>query len=212
MHDIAQYLPGIFLAFAALLVGVISPGPALLALMGISLGHGRRAGRYFALGIGTGSLTIGLLTLTGLSALLAGWADAMNVIRIAGGCYLLWMGLKSLRSATRPHQVAPIADTDTDISPLHYYTRGLGLHLTNPKAILTWMAIISIGFHSGAPLWVGIVIVLGCSSISTLMHSFYAVAFSTRTVTGFYRRAARWIDGALGIFFTGLGLRLIFGR
>ena len=91
--EIGQYLPGILLSYAALLVGLISPGPALLGLMGVSLDQGRRAGQHFALGIGTGSFSIGLLTLTGLSAVLATYADAMTAIRIFGGLYLLWMSI-----------------------------------------------------------------------------------------------------------------------
>lgn len=212
--DIAPYLPGIFLAYAALLMGLISPGPALLGLMGVSLERGRRAGHCFAIGIGAGSLCIGILTLTGLSALLASWADDMTVIRIAGGIYLLWMAFKAFRSAFRPVQPASdaIARDDKAISPVGYFGRGLGLHLTNPKAILTWIAIISIGFADGTPIWVGWVIVIGCGTISTLVHFAYATAFSTAPAISLYRRAARWINGLLGVFFAAVGIRLLAGR
>ncbi|RCK43466.1 lysine transporter LysE [Thalassospira profundimaris] len=212
MAEFLTYLPGILLAYAAFMVGLISPGPALMALMGVSLGDGRRAGRYFALGIGSGSFCIGILTLSGLSALLLAYADAMYAIRIAGGCYLLWMAFKALKAAARPAPVSAKADTDPQQSAAHYFSRGLALHLTNPKAILTWIAIISIGFHPGAPLWVGLVIVASCGLISTLVHLFYATAFSTRPVIALYRRLARWINAILGVFFAALGLKLIFSR
>ncbi|WP_339861626.1 LysE family translocator [Thalassospira alkalitolerans] len=212
--NISLYLPGILLAYAALMMGLISPGPALLGLMGVSLERGRRAGHCFAIGIGTGSLCIGILTLTGLSALLATWANAMTVIRIAGGLYLLWLAFKAFRSAFRPKQVAgdTITPDGKHISGMGYFTRGLSLHLTNPKAILTWIAIISIGFADGTPLWVGWVIVLGCGTISTLVHFAYATAFSTRPAISLYRRAARWINGILGVFFAAVGIRLLAGR
>ena len=101
LTEITQYLPGILLSYLALLVGVISPGPALLGLMGVSLDRGRLAGQSFALGIGTGSFSIGLLTLTGLSAVLAAYADAMTAIRIFGGLYLLWLSYRAFRTAFR---------------------------------------------------------------------------------------------------------------
>lgn len=212
MAEIQSYLPGILLAYAALLVGLISPGPALVALMGVSLGEGRRAGRFFALGIGSGSFCIGAITLSGLSALLAAYADAMYAIRIVGGCYLLWLAFKALKSATRPARPDVVAE-NTPLRPAaDYFSRGLALHLTNPKAILTWIAIISIGFHPGAPIWVGMIIVGGCAAISTTMHLVYATAFSTRPVIAVYRRMARWIDGALGVFFAAIGLKLIFSK
>ncbi|WP_339780901.1 LysE family transporter [uncultured Thalassospira sp.] len=212
MAELQMYLPGILLAYAALLVGLISPGPALMALMGVSLGDGRRAGRFFALGIGSGSFCIGVITLSGLSALLVAYADAMYAIRIAGGCYLLWLAYKAFKSAARPATVAAKADNDPQQSPAHYYSRGLALHLTNPKAILTWIAIISIGFQPGAPLWVGMAIVAGCGLLSTGIHLFYATAFSTRPVIALYRRMARWINGILGLFFAAIGLKLLFNR
>ena len=215
LAEFGQYLPGILLSYAALLVGLISPGPALLGLMGVSLDQGRRAGQHFALGIGTGSFSIGLLTLTGLSAVLATYADAMTAIRIFGGLYLLWMSHRAFRTAFRK---APSAQTcaaaldAAQISGRGYYFRGLGLHLTNPKAILTWIAIISIGFQEGAPLWVGAAIVIGCGLISTSIHLLYATAFSTAPAISIYRCAAGWINGLLGVFFAAVGLRLLFNR
>ncbi|OSQ39907.1 LysE family translocator [Thalassospira mesophila] len=212
MTEFQLYLPGILLAYAALLVGLISPGPALMALMGVSLGEGRRAGRFFALGIGSGSLCIGAITLSGLSALLLAYADAMFAIRIAGGCYLLWLAFKALKSAFRPATNDAKPENGPQRAPSHYFSRGFALHLTNPKAILTWIAIISIGFQPGAPLWVGMVIVAGCGILSTLIHLFYATAFSTRPVIALYRRMARWINGILGVFFAAIGVKLLLSR
>ncbi|MFV1851039.1 MAG: LysE family translocator [Thalassospira sp.] len=203
------------LSYAALLVGLISPGPALLGLMGVSLDRGRHAGQRFALGIGTGSFSIGLLTLTGLSAVLATYADAMTAIRIFGGLYLLWMSYRAFRTAFHK---APVANSETvseatkQITGRGYYLRGLALHLTNPKAILTWIAIISIGFSEGAPLWVGAAIVIGCGLLSTGIHLLYATAFSTAPAISIYRRAANWINGVLGVFFAVVGLRLLVNR
>lgn len=213
--EVGQYLPGILLSYAALLVGIISPGPALLGLMGVSLDQGRHAGHRFALGIGTGSFSIGLLTLTGLSAVLATYADAMTAIRIFGGLYLLWMSYRAFRTAFRKPPANAMSENTVDakqISGRGYYFRGLALHLTNPKAILTWIAIISIGFHDGAPLWVGAAIVLGCGLISTSVHLLYATAFSTAPAISIYRRAAGWINGLLGVFFAVVGIRLLFSR
>jgi threonine/homoserine/homoserine lactone efflux protein len=54
--------------------------------------------------------------------------------------------------------------------------------------------------------------VSSCGLISTLVHLFYATAFSTRPVIALYRRLARWINAILGVFFAALGLKLIFSR
>ena len=44
MEQVSTYLPGILLAYSAFLLGIISPGPNILAVMGTSLSAGRREG------------------------------------------------------------------------------------------------------------------------------------------------------------------------
>ena len=46
-----EYLPGIGLFYAAFLLSALSPGPNILAVMGTSIGAGRKAGTVLALGI-----------------------------------------------------------------------------------------------------------------------------------------------------------------
>ena len=66
----------------------------------------RSSGRCgLALGVATGSFTWAVLTVLGLSALLATYAAALTVIKIAGGFYLLWLAYKSLKSALSKHDI-----------------------------------------------------------------------------------------------------------
>ena len=57
--------------------------------------------------------------------------------------------------------------------------RGLAIQMTNPKAVLAWIAIMSLGMQHDAPLWVVGAIVVGTSALSLAIHYLYAVAFST---------------------------------
>jgi threonine/homoserine/homoserine lactone efflux protein len=84
--------------------------------------------------------------------------------------------------------------------------------MTNPKAVLAWISIISLGLQDNAPLWVGLSIVIGTSLLSVLIHCLYAVAFSTPVMVRLYSKARRWIQGVLGVFFALAGLRLLTSR
>ena len=84
--------------------------------------------------------------------------------------------------------------------------------MTNPKAALAWIAIISLGLTPGAPLWVAGAIVGGTFVLSVVIHFLYAVAFSTPMMVRVYGRARRIIQGALGTFFGLAGLRLLTDR
>lgn len=209
MDHIALYLPGIILAYSAFLLSIISPGPNVLAVLGTSMSAGRASGLALALGVSSGSLLWAVMTAAGLSALLATYAIALTVIKIIGGLYLLWLAYKSFRAAASRHDLEAVALSGERRG---YYLRGLIIQMTNPKAALAWVAVISLGLQPGAPFWVVLVIVIGISALSVLIHCLYALAFSTAPMVRTYGRARRWIQGALGVFFCFAGVKLLTSR
>lgn len=212
MDQLSIYLPGILLAYAAFLLSIMSPGPNILAIMGTSMSVGRKSGTALALGVGTGSLCWASLTVAGLSALLASYAAALTAIKIVGGLYLLWLASKAFRSAASAHDIEATTLSGSKRCPYGYYLRGFTIQMTNPKAALAWIAIISLGLQADAPLWVGLAILIGTGSLSILIHCLYALAFSTAPMVRLYGKARRWIQGALGAFFCVAGLKLLLSR
>lgn len=55
MADISLYLSGLLVAFGAVTLAPMSPGPNILAVIGTSMGSGRRYGVALAIGVATGS-------------------------------------------------------------------------------------------------------------------------------------------------------------
>ena len=212
MEQVAIYLPGLILAYTAFLLSIMSPGPNVLAIMGTSMSVGRTSGVALALGVASGSFCWAVLTATGLSTLVATYANAMTVIKIAGGLYLLWLAYKAFRSAASKQDVEARTLEGQERSPRGYYVRGLTIQMTNPKAALAWIAIVSLGMQAGAPLWVAAAIVAGTTIMSVVIHYVYAIAFSTPPMVRIYGRARRWIQGMLGTFFALAGLKLLTTR
>jgi threonine/homoserine/homoserine lactone efflux protein len=210
MHQIPLYLPGILLAYSVFLVAIASPGPNVLAVIGTSMSVGRSSGMALALGVAAGSFCWALMAAVGLSALLASYAYALTMIKVAGGLYLLWLAYKAFRSAAATHDLK--ATTVSEAGAFRYFIRGLTIQMTNPKAALAWIAIISLGLQENAPLWVGFVIVVGTSILSVIIHCMYALAFSTPMMVRLYSKARRWIQATLGILFAVSGLRLLTSR
>ncbi|MDX8354278.1 LysE family translocator [Cognatiyoonia sp. IB215182] len=212
MQDVALYLPGILTAYAAFLLGIASPGPNVLSVMGTSMSVGRGSGMALAMGVAIGSFTWAVLTVLGLSALLAAYASALLVIKVLGGVYLLWLAYKAFRSAAARHDIEAKELAGGRRTKLGYLRRGYIIQMTNPKAALSWIAIISLGLQDGAPFWVGAVIVLGTFILSVILHLIYAIAFSTDVMVRFYGKARRGIQAVLGTFFALAGLRLLTSR
>jgi hypothetical protein len=61
------------------------------------------------------------------------------------------------------------------------YRRGVLMHLGNPKAVLAWVAIMSLGLKPGASLEMAVTAFGGCVLLGILIFAGYAVLFSTRT-------------------------------
>lgn len=196
-----QYLAGILVAFGVFVMGMFSPGPNIMSIIGTSMAVGRSSGKALALGIASGSFVWGTLTLFGLTALLTAYAGLLTLIKIAGACYLLYLAYKAFSSALKGKAMQAKSIT-VEGGFWRYYRRGLLIQMTNPKAAFTWLAILSLAIDQTAPFWVGGMVVAGTGVISILGHLAYAIAFSTTPMVNGYRKAQRWIDGALGSFFT----------
>lgn len=212
MDSISFYLPGIFLAYSAFLLSIASPGPNVLAVIGTSMEIGRKSGMALALGVASGSFFWAMLTVVGLSALLSTYAIALTIIKVCGGLYLLWLAYKSFKSSRSKHDITATALAGGKRSALGYYFRGLTVQMTNPKAALAWIAIISLGLNQDAPIWVGVTVVLGTTLLSIAIHLIYAIAFSTPTMVKLYGRARRGIQFTLGTFFDFAGIKLLTSR
>lgn len=201
----------LLLVYAAYLIATGSPGPSTMAIMGVSMRQGRAAGASLAAGVVTMSFTWGLIAASGLSAVLTRYAQALVILRIAGCLYLLWLAFKSASAALR----AQDDPTETAAPTLGYfalYRRGVLMHLGNPKAVLSWLALMSLGVGPQAAAdWVALVFG-GCVLLGVVIFFGYALLFSTRPMVRGYARARRWIEGALSLVFAGAGLRLLFSR
>lgn len=212
MNAVAQYLPGILLSYAAFLLAIASPGPNIMAVMGTSMSVGRASGMALAMGIACGSISWAMLTAFGLSAVIANYAPALIAIRILGGCFLLYLAYKAFRSAAN-RQVLKAEQLEGGYrSKLGYALRGYIIMMTNPKAALAWVAIISIGIQDDTPIGVIAAIVAGTFIMSVAIHALYALAFSTPVMVRLYSNARRKIQFAFGAFFTFAGLRILLNR
>ena len=129
--------------------------------------------------------------------LITAYAEVIVVLKFLGALYLAWLAYKAFRSAaTVDGSMTPRAASGKNL-----YVQGLLVQMTNPKAALQWIAIVSLGLGPNAPTWIGITLIAVTTSLSLLIYVLYAVTFSTSPVVAFYRRTRRWIEGALGVFF-----------
>ncbi|MGZ2256198.1 LysE family translocator [Roseobacter sp. A03A-229] len=200
--------------FAAIWVAWVlaggSPGPATMGIAGTAMSAGRGSALAFALGILAGSASWGIAAALGLSAIMLANAWVFEMIRYAGALYLGWLALKALRRAASDDSAA--MGTPFSGSARTLFLKGAAIHITNPKAILSWGSIYAIvAPHDATPLMLfGYFGLLYAGSI--LIFIGYALLFSSAAVVRAYARARRWFDLAFAGFFGFASFKILTAR
>lgn len=130
-------------ALGALMI-VLAPGPSMLYVLKASLTEGRRAGAAAILG---DSLLI-FLAYIGIAAAIKAHPEVFFWIKVAGGLYLAWLGVRVLWETHAAKKKASGeafdrpggASGDRDRADFRAFRTALALTLTNPKSILFYVS------------------------------------------------------------------------
>ena len=123
-------------AFAIILV----PGPSVLFAIARGIAWGRAVAVLTVLGNSLGVLVLSALVAVGLGPLLARSATLAEVIEVAGGCYLLWLGVEAL--AHRREHAASMGDREAARpAPGRVVRQGFVVGFLNPKALVFFVAV-----------------------------------------------------------------------
>lgn len=124
---------------------ILLPGPNSLYCLSVAAAHGVRKGYRAVAGIFVGDSILMLVTVLGVGGLLKLYPVLFNAIKLIGGLYLLYLGVKLLMGAyqTFRHR-ALLADAEPKLSTPpkshNFFYRALLLSLTNPKGILFFLS------------------------------------------------------------------------
>ena len=205
--------PEQLLAFLLVALAITaSPGPDNLMVLGMGMSKGRKPGMAFGLGCALGCLSHTALAVAGVSALVAASPTALTVLRWAGGLYLVWLGVQSLRS-----QGGARAGTDTsaELSLRALFLRGMLANAINPKVVMFFLAFLP-QFVQPAQGQVGLqMAVLGGVFTAQAAVLFGLLGYFAGSVGGWLMQrpqAGLWLDRLAGLVFIGLGLRLMLAR
>jgi threonine/homoserine/homoserine lactone efflux protein len=194
--------------FAALIAS-ISPGPATLAIAGTSMATGKGNGLALASGITAGSFIWSVSAAFGLGAIMLANVWIFEVVRYFGAAYLMYLAYKAARSA--------LTSKDIAVKSIHgnkkvLFSKGLLLHITNPKAILFFGSLYSLGIPAGASIEQLALVIIAVGTQSLIIFHGYALLFSSQPMTNIYLRARRWFEGAFSIGFGFASLKILTAK
>ena len=196
-----------------MLLACASPGPDMLAVTSHAFAR-RRAGVCAAAGVATSHALWTTLAVFGLGLILARLAWLYEGIRIAGGVYLLYLGVKTLIGLRQPAatEAAPPPAAAKSSSGAQAYRRGLLVGLTNPKAAVFFGSLFVTLLPAHASLWVHGATVLTVVAVSIGWFTSIALLFSTGRMQRGYAKLRRPVDALMGSVLVALGARLALDR
>jgi threonine/homoserine/homoserine lactone efflux protein len=194
---------GLFVGFAG--VASFTPGPAVMLAVNNAMQFGWRRSLWSSMGNISGLLTLSALSALGINAVLRSSATAFTVLKTVGALYLIWLGIQQWRRAGRMRRAAPPdgqpaggqempgehrVPATLQARPRVLYRRGLGVALTNPKAIAFIAALFPQFLQAGHPALPQYALLTGTFMVLSLLalSSYAALAVVAR------RPLRRWFE------------------
>lgn len=131
----------LWLAFVAASTALLLiPGPTILLVLSYALSKGRSVAVASATGVALGDLVAMTASLLGLGALVMASATLFSILKWVGAAYLVWLGIKLLRSAPSGgmHTVA----TGRDVTARGVFGHAAAVTALNPKSIAFFIAFV----------------------------------------------------------------------
>ncbi|KQT64361.1 threonine transporter [Aureimonas sp. Leaf460] len=186
---------------------VVSPGPNFALISRLSVSGARPAAVGATFGLAMAATLYAILTMTGLALVLTRIGWLASLIQIAGGCYLVYLGVMAwLR--TQPSAAVRERDGAT-ISMLRGMRMGLIVNLSNPKGIAFFICLYAVAVPPNTALWAKLAILAGGFTLEILWYGFVIILLSSRPARSAYERFGLWIERAIGTVLAAFGLRLI---
>ncbi len=123
-------------------VAAISPGPDAFFVVKNGLLYGLRGSLSAFLGIATGNIVYLSLVYFGLASL-ARIPLFVGLVSLFGGCYLVYLGIMSLKEKTSPEFKRINEKEGATFSAKNIYLKAITLNLSNPKAILFFSSVLA---------------------------------------------------------------------
>ena len=190
---------------------LIVPGPSVLFVISRGVTYGRRAAVATVAGNTTGAAVQAVAVAAGLGAVVATSTAVFTTMKVVGGAYLVYLGIKawrdrrSLRDALRLGSTVPVRSTRQLLRD------GFVVGVSNPKTTLFFLAVLPQFVRPEAGHTSLQLLVLGLLFCVQALLSDGLYGVLAGSVRGWLERSPRRIDAVGGtgaVVMVGLGVRL----
>ncbi|TDT74026.1 threonine/homoserine/homoserine lactone efflux protein [Litoreibacter halocynthiae] len=189
---------------------VVSPGPNFALISRLAISGAPRTAHGATLGLALAATLYAVLSMTGLAVVLShmGWLGSF--VQVAGGLFLIYLGLQSRLqpNASKPKSPTVLSD-DTFERGLRL---GLLINLSNPKAITFFVSLYAVAISSETGLGAKSAILFIGFGMEVLWYTIVVAILSTGPARAIYNRFGVWFERTLGTILVVLGIRMIMER
>ncbi len=190
------------------ILGAVSPGPDFLVTVRNSLRYSRRAGILTGLGVAFGLLVHVSYCAAGIGLIISHSVVLFSILKIGGGCYLIWLGISSILASASKLDIAQQAEAEP-ISGKSVFWTGFLTNILNPKAMLFFLSLFTFVLNPMPPLWV----ILTCTGIvfftAFIWFSLVATFLTQKHVQKLFLKFEKPVNVVLGAFLGYLGVRVL---
>ncbi len=190
------------------IAAAMSPGPAFVALVRNALSYDRRIGVATAFGLALGIGVHVVLVLCGIAFLIAKSVFVFNLIKYGGAVYLIYIGVKSLRSGGKGLAIDRESKCVNNITSFQAVRYGFLINSLNPKAIVFFTAIFAQFVHPSMPFSIQLLYGFTPVVVEFLWFSSLAIILTNTSIKRRFMDLLHWVDRLCGGLMIGLGLKL----
>ncbi len=195
------------------LLAVASPGPDFAVVTRNSLVYTRKVGVYTSLGIAFGIMVHVAYSLLGIGLLISKSILLFNAIKFLGAGYLIYIGIKSLRS--KPAQVEnsiSVVKERKIISFRQALWAGFLTNVLNPKATLFFLALFTQVIDSSTPKIVQLFYGVEMMVITFIWFTLVSVLFSHSRIKNRISKVQHYVERVTGAVLIALGLKVALAK
>lgn len=184
-----------------------TPGPDIIYVLTRGAAQGRKAGFAAAAGFSLGNLAHTFFAVVGLSALIVSSATAFTVIKLAGACYLAWLGYRIFRSDGMISSASGMKPK----AGWAIFRQSVTANLLNPKVAVFFLALFPQFIEGNRGMVAAQTVALGLLFIFWTFVCFGLVAYGSGFLNRWLTERPAFgsrINKIAGTILIGLGVRL----
>lgn len=203
-----QHLSELIGITTAMTIGAVSPGPSFVMVARTAASAGRLNGLLAALGMGLGGLVFSIASLLGLHGILLAVPSMYLLLKVGGGLYLAYLGVRIWRGA-RTKLVTEVQDDAIAPASSRFLLLGLSTQLSNPKTAIVSASVFAAFLPADASSVFKIIMVPLIFVIEAGWYTLVALVLSSTGPRNAFLRWKAWIDRTAGSVMFALGIRLM---